>query len=86
MNLETLNSETNALARRYDYGDERVLAADLGLDDDRVSVDVVDDTVIVVVLGEDGAETDAQYEFDAPAGDVTRAFINNGVVTVEVQR
>ena len=85
MNLETLNSETDALARRYDYGDERVLAADLGLDDDRVSVSVADDTIIVVVSSGDGAETGAQYELDAPEGEVTRAFINNGVVTVEVE-
>jgi hypothetical protein len=82
MNVETLNSETDALARRYDYGDQHVLAADLGLEDDSVSVDVVDDTVILVVAG----ETDEQYELDAPEGDVTRAFINNGVVTVEVQQ
>jgi len=81
MNVETLNRETDALARRYDYGDRRVLAADLGVEDDRVSVDVVDGTVILVLTG----ETDEQYELEAPEGDVTRAFINNGVVTVEVE-
>ena len=82
MNVETFDSETDALARRYDYGDRQVLAADLGVEDDRVSVDVVGDTVILVLRG----ETDEQYELDAPEGDVTRAFINNGVVTVEVER
>jgi HSP20 family molecular chaperone IbpA len=82
MNVETLNRETDALARRYDYGDRQVLAADLGIEDESVSVDVVDDTVILVVAG----ETDEQYELNAPEGDLTRAFINNGVVTVEVER
>ena len=82
MNVETLNRETDALARRYEYGDVHVLAADLGVEDESVSVDVVDGTVILVVAG----ETDEQYELDAPEGDVTRAFINNGVVTIEVER
>ena len=67
MNVETLNRETDALARRYDYGDRQVLAADLGIEDESVSVDVVDDTVILVVAG----ETDEQYELNAPEGDLT---------------
>jgi hypothetical protein len=60
--------------RRYDYGDETVLAADLGPGRD-ASVDVLDDAVIVVVDGE-------QYDLDL-AGDA-QAFIRNGVLTIEV--
>jgi hypothetical protein len=82
MNLKQLNSETDALARRYDYGDSAVLVADLGVSDDAAAVDVVDGTVILVV--EDGEDA-SQLELDAPDGDVAEAFINNGVVTVEVE-
>ncbi|GGL24070.1 hypothetical protein GCM10009037_04470 [Halarchaeum grantii] len=68
---------------RYDYTDESVVVADTSFADERVSVDVVDGTAILVVEG-DGE--DAQYEIDLPTGEVARAFINNGVVTVEVDR
>jgi len=61
--------------RRYEYGDdETVLAADLGPGRD-ASVDVLDDAVIVVVDGE-------QYDLEL-SGDA-RAFIRNGVLTIEV--
>ena len=60
--------------RRYEYDDELVLTADLGPGWD-ASVDVLDDAVIVVVEGE-------QYDLDL-AGDA-RAFIRNGVLTIEV--
>jgi hypothetical protein len=60
--------------RRYEYGDETVLAADLGPGRD-ASVDVLDDAVIVVVEGE-------QYDLEL-SGDA-RAFIRNGVLTIEV--
>ena len=65
----------DAVVRRYDYEDETVIVADLG----RVegTVDVVDGTVIVVADGD-------QHEFDVPA-DASRAFMTNGVVTVEVE-
>jgi hypothetical protein len=60
--------------RRYDYGDETVLAADLGPERD-AAVDVVDGTAIVVV---DGEQYDLELDGDA------RAFIRNGVLTIEV--
>jgi len=60
--------------RRYEYDDELVLAADLGPGRD-ASVDVLDDAVIVVV-------DDEQYDLEL-AGDA-RAFISNGVLTIEV--
>ncbi|ACV48200.1 MULTISPECIES: DUF7127 family protein [Halomicrobium] len=65
----------DAPLRRYEYDDAVVLAADIGVTDD-ATVDVVDDTAIVVV-------GDEQYDFDLPAGDA-RAFIRNGVLTVEM--
>lgn len=59
---------------RYEYDDGVVLAADFGPTTDS-AVDLVDDTVIAVVDGE-------QYEVDVP--DAARAFIHNGVFTIEV--
>ncbi|WP_435095480.1 DUF7127 family protein [Halarchaeum sp. P4] len=68
---------------RYDYADESVVVADTSFADEQVTVDVIDGTAILVVEGHD---EDAQYEIDLPTGEVARAFINNGVVTVEVDR
>jgi hypothetical protein len=60
-------------ARRFDYEDGTVLAADFGAVD--ATVDVVGTTAIVVV-------GDEQYEFEISEG--AEAAINNGVLTVEV--
>jgi len=62
--------------REYDYGDVIVFAADLGAAGG-ASVDVVDDTVIVVADGE-------QYDVELPDASDARAFIKNGVLTIEV--
>jgi len=61
--------------RRFEYDDSVVLAADVGVADD-TSVDIVDDTVILVT-------GDEQYEQPLPDADA-RAFINNGVLTIEL--
>ena len=60
--------------RRYEYDDGAVLAADFGPAGE-AAMDVLGDTVIVVIDGE-------QHELDVE-GDAN-AFINNGVLTVEV--
>ena len=60
--------------RRYEYDDGAVLAADFGPAGE-AAVDVLGDTVIVVIDGE-------QHELDVE-GDAN-AFISNGVLTVEV--
>lgn len=65
----------DGVIRRYDYEDGAVMVADLGHVEG--SVDLVDGTAIVVVDGD-------QHEFDVPA-DASRAFMNNGIVTVEVE-
>lgn len=64
-----------AFVRRFEYEDATVLAADVGAAE--ATVDVVDDTVIVVADGD-------QYEHELPADEDARAFINNGVLTVEL--
>ena len=60
--------------RRYEYDDGAVLAADFGPAGE-AAVDVLGDTVIVVV---DGEQHELDVEVDA------NAFISNGVLTVEV--
>jgi hypothetical protein len=74
MNIKQNLTEQDAEVRRYEYDDCIVLAADFG-DTDAASVDVVGDTVIVVV---DGKQFDIEVEGDA------KAFIKNGVLSVEV--
>jgi hypothetical protein len=69
----------DVVARRYEYTDGDVLAFDLGAGTEG-AVDVVDGS-LVVVLGDD------QYETDLPEdARGAQATINNGVVTVELQR
>jgi hypothetical protein len=65
----------DTVVRRYDYEDVSVVVADLGHADG--AVDLVDGTAIVVADGE-------HHEIDVPA-DASRAFMNNGIVTVEVE-
>jgi len=62
--------------RRFEYDDSVVLAADVGVADD-TTVDVVDDTVILVT-------GDEQHEQPLPENSDARAFINNGVLTIEL--
>ena len=81
--MRSTNTQTDqrGLVRRYDYEHESVVVADTGLDAD-VSVDTLERTAIVVVEGDE----DAQYELELPDGEVSRAYVNNGIVTVEVER
>lgn len=67
----------DAVARRYEFDDQAVFVADFGAATDG-TLDVVGDTAIVVV-------EDEQYEFELPEG-AARTSMNNGVVTVEVDR
>ena len=74
MDVKRQSAERDVDVRRYEYDDSVVLAADLGYAGSG-SVDVVDDTVIVVT---DGEQFDVEIEGDA------QAFIKNGVLTIEV--
>jgi hypothetical protein len=62
--------------RRHEHDDRVEFVAEFG-PQDHSAADVVGDTVIVVV-------GDEQYEFDVEAD--ARAFITNGVLTIEVDR
>lgn len=79
MNLEQFTRNEGQVARRYQYDDAVVFAVDFGATAPESSVDLVDETVIVVV-GED------QYDFELPeAADDAHTFIKNGVLTVELE-
>lgn len=78
MNPSAVTGQSN-ISRRYSYDDETLLVVDTGLPDDAITVDVVDETAIVVLEGEDVTE----HEFTLPTGTVD-VFINNGVLTFEV--
>ena len=65
----------DGVVRRYDYEAESLVVADLGPVGG--TVDLVDGTAIVVADGD-------HHEFDVPEG-ASRAFMTNGVVTVEVE-
>ncbi|WP_121740789.1 DUF7127 family protein [Natronorubrum halophilum] len=79
MTLEQFTRKEGQVARTYDYDGGSVLAVDFGADETDASVDLVDDTVIVVV-------GDEQYDFDLPDGaDDAHTFIKNGVLTVEME-
>ena len=67
--------EDERFVRRYDYDDEWVIAADLGVDGDRLDVDVVGETAIVLV------DEETAMEFDLP-GSVESVETNNGVLVV----
>jgi hypothetical protein len=63
------------LVRRYEYEDGWIVAADVGISADRLEVDVVDGTAIVVVDG----RTEAEFDLPGAADDVDT---NNGVLVV----
>jgi hypothetical protein len=67
--------EREQFVRRYDYDDGWVVAADVGVADDRVAVDVADGTAIVLVDGR------TELEFEVPDS-VERVDTNNGVLVV----
>jgi len=76
MNLQQFAQNDARFARKYVYEDAVVVAAEIDLAD--WGVDVLDDTVIVV-----GPE-DEQVELAVPSTP-TRAFIKNGVLTIEME-
>ncbi|TKX87739.1 Hsp20/alpha crystallin family protein [Halorubrum sp. SS5] len=80
--IQSRSTGDGALLRRYEYDDEWIVAADLGADDDAVTVDTVGETAIVVVEGPDGP---VESEFELP-GTAADAAVNNGVLTVEGER
>ncbi|WP_251343238.1 DUF7127 family protein [Haloplanus halophilus] len=67
--------EDERIVRRYDYEDGWVIAADVGVADDRLTADIAGETAIVLVDGE------TELEFEVP-GSVESVDTNNGVLVV----
>lgn len=82
MSVQQYAGRDEEFLRRYEYDDEWVIAADLGVGDDQVDVDVVGETAIVVV--ETGADVrEVEFDLPGPDGDVE---VNNGVLSITVQK
>lgn len=73
---QAIRGDADGIVRQYEYDDETVFVADFGPVEG--GVDVVEGTAIVVV-------DDEQYEYEVPEG-ASRAIMNNGIVTIEVER
>ncbi|WP_049890094.1 Hsp20/alpha crystallin family protein [Natronorubrum sulfidifaciens] len=95
MTLEQFTTEAGQMARQYEYDECSVLAVDFGVAETDATVDLVDETVIVVVDRADRGSADrsdgslpedGQYEIDLPDGvDDAHTFMKNGVLTVEME-
>jgi len=82
MSLRQFVDGTGRILRQYEYEDAVVIVADLGVEDEDVTVDLLDGTAIVVFEHE-GREH--LHEIELPAGD-SQAFMHNGVLTIEVRQ
>lgn len=63
------------VVREHEYEDENVIAVDFGVSTNELSVDIVEDTVIVVVDGQ-------QIEFELPPG-AEEVRTNDGILTIK---
>lgn len=78
---DSIRADTDLIAREYDYGDVTIIAIDTAATPGDVSVDIVEDTAIIVL---DTDTTTNQRELELPDGDAT-TLNNNGIVTIEVR-
>lgn len=81
MSLEQFIERDDRMVRRYQYDDRTVVAADIGVNSSDVTIDIVDDTAIVV-----DDESGQQAEIELPNGGSAEAFIKNGVLSIEVRQ
>ncbi|WP_267639946.1 DUF7127 family protein [Haloarchaeobius amylolyticus] len=78
MHLQEFVSGSERFVRHYAYDDVHVIAADLGALGSEATVDVAGDTVIVVP-----SDDHDQFEIEVPG--TARAFIRNGILTIEME-
>lgn len=76
MGLQQQLSQQDVEVRRFERADTVEFVADFGRAD--ATVDIVDDTAIVVADGE-------QHDLQLPDASNAEAFMKNGVLTVEVR-
>lgn len=60
---------------KREYDGEQVIAVDFGPTGGKASLDIVDETAIVVVEGD-------QFEFDVPSG-ASEVTVNDGILTIK---
>ena len=82
MNNTQVTNRDDRLLRQYEYDEQWVLAADLPVDDDSVSYDTIGDTLILV-FDDDGDVSETELDLPGDDADVT---VNNGVLTVQVDK
>jgi len=78
--MSQLTEGSGAIVRRYQYDDSAVVVADLGTVEGEITVDVVEETAIVVV---ENGDRSVERELDLPTG-AASTRTKNGVVAVEV--
>lgn len=83
MNNTQLANREDRLLRQYEYENQWLLAADLGVDDDTVEYDTIGETLILVIEDEHGQDTETELELPGADADVN---VNNGVLTVQVEK
>jgi len=82
MSVQQFAGSNDRFLRRYEYDDSWVIAADLGVADDDVDVDIVGTTAIVVI---DAGDQVAETEFELPGTDADVA-VQNGVLTITIAK
>lgn len=82
MDKQQSAGQNEQFLRRYEYGDSYVIAADLGMSEENVDVDIVGETAIVVI-DTDGQVRETEFELPGPNGAVE---VNNGVLTVTIEK
>jgi HSP20 family molecular chaperone IbpA len=82
MSVQQFAGSNDRFLRRYEYDDSWVIAADLGVADDDVDVDIVGTTAIVVI---DAGDQVAETEFELPGTDADVA-VQNGILTITIAK
>ena len=82
MSTQQFAGANDRFLRRYEYDDSWIVAADLGVPDDAIDVDVVGTTAIVVI---DTGDRVAETEFELPGTDADVA-VQNGVMIITVTK
>ncbi|WP_158056187.1 DUF7127 family protein [Halorussus halophilus] len=81
MSLKQVGEREDVFARHYKYDEAEVIVADFGATEEEASVDILEDTAIVVFEDEDSR----QLELELPKGEA-EAFMTNGVLTITVNQ
>ncbi|CQR49505.1 MULTISPECIES: Hsp20/alpha crystallin family protein [Haloferax] len=83
MSMQQFAGGNERFIRRYEYEDSWVIAADVGLSEDEIDVDIVGSTAIVVA---DTGDRVTETEFELPAGGDADVAVRNGVLTITLTK